>query len=147
MTKNRTIQITVSIFFIGLLCCEISHAGPLWSTFRIDIEMAKEAFEIREPLEGQVIITYIKPHSIPAVFQVELYHNGERKFITWTSIERIFPGRNKYTFKTFVLPLITENPASIGHWRLKINQLNVDDQYAAQAEFDIIEANRRGHEK
>ena len=115
----------------------VGEAG-LYSPLQVTINLEEETFVVFEEFSGEVRIKNTFPRTVPATFNVKVFHDDIVIYEKITEIKTIFPGTNKYALDVFGIPSITDDPWSSGHWRILIQQHNVDAEYAASAEFWIV---------
>ena len=116
------------------------HDDQPYSSLSVKVEMKKNTFEIREPIEGEVIIKNIYPAVIPAVFHIRLFHDGKMVAERITSVQNLRMGTTKFSFHNFGVPDFNHDAGAEGDWHIKIIQQNLDESYAASVNVRIIAA-------
>lgn len=110
------------------------------SPLRIEIKMKKNAFKIREPVQGTVIVENRYPTTLPAVFNIRLFHDGNQVAERITSVKELPPWKTKFSLKNFGIPLFNIHTGAQGLWRITVTQQGKEDRYLAQAIVRIIPA-------
>ena len=112
------------------------EAQGLDSPLTVSIQMTKSSYALQEEIDGLVVITNASPSSFPAIFDIQLFREDILVESVSVAIKSFLPGANKYNLKELGIPQI--DPKGEGRWRITSRQKDVDDSYAAEAEFVIF---------
>ncbi len=112
----------------------VKYRSPL----KVEIKLPKESYQVREPIDGQIIIENTYPASLPAVFTIKLFFNDKLFSEQTTAIKKVPMGTIEFTFKGFGIPAFNDKVEAEGEWRIHIVQLNMDESYAVEAKILIV---------
>ncbi len=130
-----------SILFTTLILTWVGWgiADTFHSPFEIEIKISKKEYKLAETLQGEINIDNQYPVTLPATFDMKLYRNG--KFVRDAQVYlKGFPsGPMSFDLKTFSLPTHPFTRKDLGKWEIVINQLNADAEFAAHAQFAVVE--------
>lgn len=121
-----------------------SGEGHLSTFVTVKINLKKQVYTAGEPLEGNVTLTNRTSAVLPATFEVRLFQDGRQKYLTITEVKTIYPGNTDLSFKSMGVPEIHTSSEAAGKWRMVIKQMNVGEEYAVSAEFEIVPAGKGG---
>ena len=120
----------LGVFFIK---SSDTFAEEVTSPISIKIEMSQDTFTLPAPIEGKIVLTSTAPSNLHEVFEVKMFLDGVFQQSFSVAFKSVWPGVTRFSFKDFNIPL----PLPAGQWRLVIKQQNLDDSYAAQADFVV----------
>lgn len=129
--------------FCWLFCvCLLAGASIGWgpdsySPVRVRISIERTDYEVKEPVEGRVVLDNISPATLPAVFNIRLFHDGILVSRFVTSIQQIPSGQTSFSFQGFGIPFFNSGPESAGVWRISIVQQNLDESTAEEVTIYI----------
>ncbi len=126
------IFLLICVFLTGSLAHAATHGFDLKITLKDDI------IKVGHPVEGKVAVTNMYGAGLPAIFNIELFHEDSLVDRITTSVPKVPNGITEFSFKRFGIPFFNEGPDSIGTWRIRIIQQNIDAEDAAQALFAIV---------
>jgi len=102
-----------------MLCLFVSTAAAdddRYSTgYTLTIELAKEAFQPGEAIEGEVAITATRS-GYPVTFLVRIYRDDELRYNKIVQFPQLFMGHEAYPLETFGITKFSEP----GRWRIEI---------------------------
>jgi hypothetical protein len=130
------------IFFVGifLLCAsKFSFGWGMKSHIEVEIHPKKSVFQVLEPVDGTVILRNMT-RSLPATFNIFLFHDGVSAGEGRIHIPKVFTGTMKFSFKDFAISQFNNNTGAQGEWIIKILQQNVDESYATSSKVEIVPA-------
>jgi hypothetical protein len=108
--------------------------SPIKLTFRPD----KTVFKVGEPVTGVIILNNTYPATLPGVFYVQLFRGKRLVTQSITSLKVIPAGTTHFSFKEFGISSFNLDERSVGKWRIRISQQNLDDSYAKEVTVRII---------
>ncbi len=112
----------------------------VYSPLSIQIKMKKYTVKIREPIEGTVIVENKHPMMLPAVFKIQLFHDGNQAVERITSVQQLPSWKTKFSFKNFGIPVFNTHANAEGLWRIVVTQQGKENRYPAQAIVRVIPA-------
>ncbi len=122
-------KITLIILFFSLSSVYSAHSAMYdksYSPITIKFKMKRTVFEVREPVEGTIILENRYPSGIPATFRVKLFLEGRFVTETMTSIKHVPTGKTEFIFKNFGIPIFNTDAGKEGMWRIRIAQQNLE---------------------
>ena len=110
----------------GARAAEDMLKDDLHTPLRITIKIPRKVFKVNEPVNGTVIIKNTYPATLPAIFKIKLFHDGQEVSERVTSIATVYFGTTKFSFKNFGIPEFNNGAGSEGVWRVWIAQQGRD---------------------
>ena len=123
-----------------------SYSSNDYNPLKIQIKMEKTAFEVGETVEGRVIVHNSYPASVPAIFNVRLFHDGKPEDKWTTSIPHVPGGTTDFSFKNFGIPVFNDQAGTEGEWRITIVQQNRDASDASEVMIRIVPSQEQDSE-
>jgi hypothetical protein len=122
------------------------HDYKPFSSIVVKFKLKRVHFKVGEPIMGRVVLENDYPGTIPAVFKIQLYHDGLFVSEVLTSVKTIPFGHTDFTLQNFGVPSFNSTKDSVGRWQIKILQQNLDEKYAKIGTLYIV-ANKNKEKK
>lgn len=126
------------LWVVGTAVSGDINPGDLRSPFQIKVKIAKKTFRINEPIAGTVTIKNIYPATLPALFKIQVFREGQHFSESITSVPAVPFGTTKFSFKSFGVPDFNYGPGSEGNWRINIIQQNTDPSSSQGVNLRVI---------
>ncbi len=113
------------------------HAQPISLT----IDLQKNVFEVGEPIEGTISVRNSYAATIPAGFNIKIFHDGTFVSQSFTTVH-IPLGTTKFSFKKFGIPIFNVDPSAQGEWHISIVQRGQNPAPAQEVTLHIMKSGK-----